>query len=86
MWDERGRKVSVFQFIEGILKQYSITDHSPDAKAMVCKYEHERLSSGSPKECSAYEDVKNGLLNVAPEDEPLVPKERDARRNSPDSK
>jgi hypothetical protein len=79
MWDELGRKVFVFRFTEGVLREYSLTDYSDGSKPMVCKYAKQRLSADSSKDCSPYEDVKSGLLNVAPEDEPIVPEGRDPR-------
>ncbi len=79
MWDELGRKVFVFRFTEGVLHEYSLTEYSGGSKPMVCKYLEQRLSADSSKDCSAYEDVKTGLLNVAPEDEPVVPESRDPR-------
>lgn len=79
MWDEQGNKVSVFRFSSGALNEFSFTEPSRSHDTIVCKYKNERLTTNSPKECSAYEDVKDGLLNVDPSEEPLVPKERDAR-------
>lgn len=79
MWDEQGRKVFVMRFSDGTLNEYSYTDFARGPITTVCKYEKERLSASSPAECSNYKDVKGGLLNVAPEDEPPVPRERDAR-------
>src|SRR5882757_4243871 len=61
MWDELGRKVFVFRFTEGVLREYSLTDYSDGSKPMVCKYAKQRLSADSSKDCSPYEDVKSGL-------------------------
>jgi hypothetical protein len=81
MWDELGRKIFVFRFTEGVLQEYSLMDYSGagGSKPMVCKYAKKRLGADSPKDCSPYEDAKSGLLNVAPEDEPPVPADRDPR-------
>jgi hypothetical protein len=79
MWDELGRKVFLFRFKQGTLTEYWLADYSSNAKRETCKYHRGAVSPSSSKECPAYEDVKHGLLTVAPQDEPPVPRERDAR-------
>jgi len=83
MWDELGRAVFVFRFTKGVLTEYSLTDYSGESKSQLCKYEHKRLSVGSPLDCSAYDDVRQGLLNGEPDEDPAVPKARDARLKHP---
>ena len=80
MWDELGRRVFVFRFINGALKEYSLTDYySGKVKSRVCKYKDERLAGTSSTDCPAYEDVKRGLT-VTPEEEPPISKEKDLRQ------
>jgi hypothetical protein len=79
LWDELGRKVYVYRFRNGELIRYSLTDYANDSSNIVCKYRNRSLTADSPPECSAYDSVKSGLLNVELADEPPVPKERDPR-------
>src|SRR5215475_14243766 len=63
MWDELGRKVFVYKFVKGMVREESLTLYSDSGKSEseICKYEGEHLSAISPKDCSAYEDIKDGL-------------------------
>jgi hypothetical protein len=79
MWDEMGRKVYVYRFLNGELIRYSLTDYASSSAKIICKYRNRSLTADSPPECSAYDSVKGGLLNVELADEPPVPKERDPR-------
>lgn len=86
MWDELGRKVYVYYFQEGQLMNYSLFDYADSPAAPIiklCKYRGQSLDPESPKDCSSYESVKHGLLNVEPEDEPPVPRDRDPRAKRP---
>jgi hypothetical protein len=79
LWDELGRKVYVYRFRNGELVGYTLTDYANGSSKIICKYRNRSLTADSQPECSAYDSVKNGLLNVELEDEPPVPKERDPR-------
>lgn len=79
MWDELGRKTFVLYFNEGNLNKYLLTDYSGHETSEICNYENDKLTSSSSSSCSSYEDMKNGLYYIAPEYEPSVPRNRDAR-------
>jgi hypothetical protein len=82
MWDELGRKVHVYHFHEGHLRDYSLFDYADGPAGPIvklCRYRAQSLCPDSPKDCSSYESVKSGILNVEPADEPKVPRDRDPR-------
>src|SRR5258708_1311678 len=66
MWDELGRPVFVFRFMQGTLMKYSLADYSGGSKLKVCKYEHENLTHLSSKGCASYVDVTLWFLTWAP--------------------
>ena len=79
MWDELGRRVLVLRFAKGLLQRYSQTDYSDKVASIDCEYKNGQPVVTNPADCSAYEDLKRGL-NIAPDEEPPVPNEKDLRR------
>jgi len=79
MWDEAGKKYMTFKFSNGVLDWYQIHQAADITEPVRCSYVLGKQSDRSRSDCSSYDSVKKGLLNVAPEDEPTVPQSRDPR-------
>jgi len=79
MWDELGRRVFVLRFAKGLLQEYSQTDYSDKVTSIVCQYRSGQPLATNSADCGTYEDMKRGL-NIAADEEPPVPKEKDLRR------
>jgi hypothetical protein len=80
MWDEKGIKVIVLTFEQGlVIKVESTIPSSPSVKSS-CRYEHGRLARNESKNCFEYGKVKDGFGELLEIDEPVVPPERDPRR------
>jgi hypothetical protein len=79
MWDEVARQVFILHFSAGVLTEYSSTDYSATSKRILCRYKRGHLVHGNSSDCPGFEAVKRGVLNVSAEEEPPVPRDRDAR-------
>lgn len=80
MWDEKGTKWFILTFEKGNLTTFDGDDPLDASQKKLCKYENGSLITHQQNKCPEYNAVKNGILVLPADEEPIVPLDRDLRR------
>jgi len=80
MWDETGAPLIILKFEQGTLVSLQQFSSPPSKAAMTCRYDT-KSNISLDKDCPARKDFETGFLTVPVTTEPIVPEERDPRKD-----